>query len=57
MALESAALQLSLSSLSDEAEANCLGLQLNKSRLVELQPLAGRNPMLAKKVIRREQIG
>ena len=39
------------------AEAERLGLQLSKSRLAELQPLAGRNPMLARKVIRNEQLG
>ena len=40
-----------------EAEANRQGLQLSKSRLAELQPLAGRNPMLARKVIRNEKLG
>ena len=40
-----------------EAEAKKNGLSLDKSRLAELQPLAGRNPMLARKVIRREQLG
>ncbi|MGK7895872.1 MAG: hypothetical protein AB4372_20230 [Xenococcus sp. (in: cyanobacteria)] len=40
-----------------EAEASHQGLNLNKSRLAELQPLAGRNPMLAKKVIRNEKLG
>jgi hypothetical protein len=40
-----------------EAEANRQGLNLSKSRLAELQPLAGRNPMLAKKVIRNEKLG
>ncbi|MBE9067899.1 hypothetical protein IQ260_14695 [Leptolyngbya cf. ectocarpi LEGE 11479] len=39
------------------AEAERLGLQLSKSRLAELQPLAGRNPMLARKVIRNERLG
>jgi hypothetical protein len=39
------------------AEAQRQGLNLSKSRLAELQPLAGRNPMLAKKVIRREKLG
>ena len=29
------------------AEAQRVGLQISKSRLAELQPLAGRNPMLA----------
>jgi hypothetical protein len=40
-----------------EAEANRQGLNLSKSRLAELQPLAGRNPMLARKVIRNEALG
>ena len=40
-----------------QAEAKRLGLQLSKSRLAELQPLAGRNPMLARKVIRNERLG
>ena len=40
-----------------QREANAQGLQLSKSRLAELQPLAGRNPMLAKKVIRNERLG
>ena len=39
------------------AEAERMGLQLSKSRLAELQPLAGRNPMLARKVIRNERLG
>ena len=39
------------------AEAERLGLQLSKSRLAELQPLAGRNPMLARKVVRNERLG
>jgi hypothetical protein len=30
---------------------------LSKSRLAALQPLAGRNPMLARKVIRNEKLG
>jgi hypothetical protein len=38
-------------------EANRLGLPISRSRLAELQPLAGRNPMLARKVIRNEQLG
>ena len=38
-------------------EANRLGLQVSRSRLAELQPLAGRNPMLARKVVRNEQLG
>ncbi|MEM9486907.1 MAG: hypothetical protein AAGA83_24810 [Cyanobacteria bacterium P01_F01_bin.116] len=40
-----------------QAEADRLGLKLDRSRLAELQPLAGRNPMLAKKVIRNERLG
>lgn len=39
------------------AEAQRLGLTLSKSRLASLQPLAGRNPMLARKVIQRESLG
>jgi hypothetical protein len=39
------------------AEAQHQGLVLSKSRLAELQPLAGRNPMLARKVIQREALG
>jgi hypothetical protein len=40
-----------------EAEADRQGVSLSKSRFAELQPLAGRNPMLARKVIRREKLG
>ena len=40
-----------------EAEAQRQGLNLSKSRLAELQPLAGRNPMLARKIIRNEALG
>ena len=40
-----------------EEEADRLGLTLSKSRLAELQPLAGRNPMIARKVIQREKLG
>jgi hypothetical protein len=40
-----------------EAEAKKNGLNLDKSRLAELQPLAGRNPMLAKKIVRSEALG
>ena len=40
-----------------EREASNQGLEMSKSRLAELQPLAGRNPMLARKVIRNEKIG
>ena len=38
-------------------EAAQLGLQLTDSRLAELQTLAGRNPAIARKVIRRERLG
>ncbi len=40
-----------------ETEAERQGVKLDASRLAELQPLAGRNPMLARKVIRREKLG
>lgn len=40
-----------------ETEAQRQGMSLSRSRLAELQPLAGRNPMLAKKVIQRERLG
>lgn len=40
-----------------QAEANRMGLNITRSRLAELQPLAGRNPMLARKVIRNERLG
>lgn len=40
-----------------KAEAIKQGLDLSSSRLADLQPLAGRNPMLAKKVIRNEKLG
>lgn len=40
-----------------EAEADRLGLQLSQSELAELQPLAGRNPMVARKVIQRRKLG
>ncbi|VEP13122.1 conserved hypothetical protein [Hyella patelloides LEGE 07179] len=40
-----------------EAEAQRQGLQIDKSRLAELQPLAGRNPMLARKIIKNEKLG
>ncbi|ELS03446.1 hypothetical protein Xen7305DRAFT_00031700 [Xenococcus sp. PCC 7305] len=40
-----------------EAEAERQGLNLTKSQLAELQPLAGRNPLLARKVIRNEKLG
>lgn len=38
-------------------EAQLLGLNLTDSRLAELQTLAGRNPAIARKVIRRERLG
>ena len=40
-----------------EDEARNQGLNLSSSKLAELQPLAGRNPMLARKVIRNEKLG
>lgn len=40
-----------------EAEAQRQNLNISRSRLAELQPLAGRNPMLARKVIRNEKLG
>ncbi|MGK7898440.1 MAG: hypothetical protein AB4372_33700 [Xenococcus sp. (in: cyanobacteria)] len=40
-----------------DAEAERQGLNLTKSQLAELQPLAGRNPLLARKVIRNEKLG
>ena len=40
-----------------EEEAQRQGLNLDRSRLAALQPLAGRNPMLARKVIRSEKLG
>lgn len=39
------------------SEARRLGLQIDQSRIAELQPLAGRNPMIARKVIQREKLG
>ena len=38
-------------------EAQRQGLQLSRSELAELQPLAGRNPMLARKVVRQRRVG
>jgi len=38
-------------------EAKRLGLNLSDSRMAELQTLAGRNPLLARKAIRSEQLG
>lgn len=40
-----------------EDEAAKLGLNLTAARLSQLQPLAGRNPMLARKVVRQEKHG
>ena len=40
-----------------EQEAARLGLQLSRSRLAELLSLAGRNLMLARKVVREEALG
>ena len=40
-----------------EAEASKLGVKLDRSRFAALQPLDGRNPMLARKVIRNEALG
>jgi hypothetical protein len=39
------------------AEAQRQGLQMTEAQLAELQPLAGRNPMLARKVVQREKLG
>ncbi|WP_333446927.1 ATP-binding protein [Microcoleus sp. herbarium2] len=38
-------------------EAAKLGYELTPARLSQLQPLAGRNPMLARKVVRQEKLG
>jgi hypothetical protein len=40
-----------------ELEAQRQGLEISKSKLAELQPLAGRNPMLARKIIKQEKLG
>jgi hypothetical protein len=40
-----------------EDEAAKLNLDLTPARISQLQPLAGRNPMLARKVIRQEKLG
>lgn len=40
-----------------QAEAKKNGLNLDNSKIASLQPLAGRNPMLAKKVVRNEALG
>ena len=39
------------------AEAQRQGLKIDKSRLAALQPMAGRNPMLARKIIENERLG
>jgi hypothetical protein len=38
-------------------EAAKMGYDLTSARLSQLQPLAGRNPMLARKVVRQEKLG
>jgi hypothetical protein len=40
-----------------EDEAAKLNLDLTPARISQLQPLAGRNPMLARKVVRQEKLG
>lgn len=40
-----------------QQEAQRLGLTIAESRLAALQPLAGRNPLLARKTIQREALG
>lgn len=40
-----------------EDEAAKLNFDLTPARLSQLQPLAGRNPMLARKVVRQEKLG
>ncbi|MEM0978740.1 MAG: hypothetical protein AAGH78_00565 [Cyanobacteria bacterium P01_H01_bin.58] len=40
-----------------ENEARRQGMELSRSELAELQPLAGRNPMLARKVVRQHRLG
>jgi hypothetical protein len=40
-----------------EDEAQRQGLSLSRARLSQLQPLAGRNPMLARRVVRDEALG
>lgn len=39
------------------AEASRQGMELSRSELAELQPLAGRNYMLARKVVRQRRLG
>lgn len=38
-------------------EAAKLGLEINSAKLAKLQPLAGRNPKLARSIIRKEKLG
>ena len=40
-----------------EQEAQSQGLNLSKAELAQLQPLAGRNPMLARKVVKNHRLG
>ena len=40
-----------------ENESEKQRLKISKSRLAELQPLAGRNPMLPRKIIKNETLG
>ena len=40
-----------------QSEADRLGIDLSRSELAELQPLAGRNPALARKVVRQHSLG
>ncbi|MEO0376736.1 MAG: hypothetical protein AAF329_19375, partial [Cyanobacteria bacterium P01_A01_bin.17] len=40
-----------------EQEAQAQGLNLSKVELAQLQPLAGRNPMLARKVVKNHRLG
>jgi hypothetical protein len=39
------------------AEAQRQGLRLSEAELAELQPLAGRKPILTRKVVRRKTLG
>ena len=40
-----------------KSEAEKFGLELSANRLAQLQSLAGRNPAIARKVVRRERLG
>ena len=40
-----------------KAEAEAQGIELTQAELAELQPLAGKNPLLAHKVIKRHRLG